>query len=123
MLSESIALREEGRTHWVSVVVNGKHTQEMVLDSGASLISLPLAMAEKFGIHPSSKDQKILVTLADGREIEAWKMTLTSVRVGKFTVENVECAVLAQKPSGPSRCWGCRFWATFSLKSMLRRGS
>ena len=71
VLSEAIDLRDDGgKTIRVSVVVNGKYQEEMVLDSGASLISLPSAIATKFGLKPREKDPRITLQLADGREIE-----------------------------------------------------
>lgn len=116
VLSESIALREEGRTYFLPVVLNGKHTHEMVLDSGASLISLPLKLAEEVGLHPTDKDQKILLGLADGRQIEGWKMRLTSVRVGKFTVENVDCAVLGPEAVNAEPLLGMAFLGNFKFE-------
>ncbi len=116
VLSDSIPLREEGRTFSLPVVLNGKHTHEMVLDSGASLISLPLKMAEEVGLNPSEKDQKILLTLADGRQIEGWKMRLASVRVGKFTVENVDCAVLGPEAVNAEPLLGMAFLGNFKFE-------
>jgi len=117
VLSESIPLRVEGaNTYMVTVVVNGKHTQEMVLDSGASLISLPGAMAETFGLKPSSKDPKIRLQLADGREIEGHKMTIPSVRVGKFEVKNVECAVLGPEAIRAEPLLGMSFLGQFKFE-------
>jgi hypothetical protein len=51
-----------------------------VLDSGASMISLPLPLAEKFGLKPGSKDEKIRLELADGRLIEAFRFLPVSWR-------------------------------------------
>jgi clan AA aspartic protease (TIGR02281 family) len=117
VLSESIPLRVEGaNTFMVSTVINGKHTQEMVLDSGASMISLPAAMATKFGLEPGSKDPKILLTLADGRVIEGYKMTLKSVRVGKFIVENVDCAVLGADAIRAEPLLGMSFLGQFKFE-------
>ena len=65
----------------VSVVVNGKHQEDMVLDSGASLISVPPSVAAKWGLKPSDKDPKIVLQLADGREIDGRLMKLNSIVV------------------------------------------
>jgi aspartyl protease family protein len=116
VLSEAIELRDEGKTMRVDCMVNGKFPQEMVLDSGASLISLPLSVAEKFGLRPSDKDPKIILQLADGREIEGWQMKLASVRVGKFTVENVECAVLSEAAIAAEPLLGMSFLEHFKFE-------
>ncbi|HEX5105837.1 MAG TPA: retropepsin-like aspartic protease [Pirellulaceae bacterium] len=117
VLSESIPLRDSGGgTFHVSVVVNGKEQQEMVLDSGASLISLPLALAERFGLKPSDKDPTIVLQLADGREIEGRLMKLKSVRVGKFSVEDVECAVLGEDAIRAEPLLGMSFLGNFKFE-------
>jgi clan AA aspartic protease (TIGR02281 family) len=115
ILSESITLTSEGGTLKVNVVV-GKQQHEMVVDSGASLISLPLAVAAKFGLRPSEKDPRIILSLADGREIMGHKMTLPSVRVGKFTVENVECAVLGEEAVNAEPLLGMSFLEHFKFE-------
>jgi len=117
VLSESIDLTGDGsRTMRVNVVVNGKQSQEMVLDSGASLICLPPSVATKFGLKPSEKDPKIVMQLADGREIDGRLMKLTSVRVGKFSVENVECAVLGEDALAAEPLLGMSFLEHFKFE-------
>jgi clan AA aspartic protease (TIGR02281 family) len=117
VLSEAIDLRDDGgKTLRVSVVVNGKYQEEMVLDSGASLISLPSAIATKFGLKPTEKDPRITLQLADGREIEGRLMKLTSVRVGKFTVDNVECAVLGPEATMAEPLLGMSFLENFKFE-------
>ena len=117
VLSESINLRDDGSdTLRVSVVVDGKYQQEMVLDSGASLISLPASVATKLGLKPGAKDPAITLQLADGSEIEGRLMKLGSVRVGKFTVNNVECAVLAPKAVNAEPLLGMSFLKNFKFE-------
>ncbi|HMC12283.1 MAG TPA: retropepsin-like aspartic protease [Pirellulaceae bacterium] len=116
VLSESIDLRDEGKTMRVNVVVNGKYQEEMVLDSGASLISLPGALAAKFGLKPSDKDPRIVLQLADGREIDGRLMKLATVRIGKFTVDNVECAVLGSDALAAEPLLGMSFLEHFKFE-------
>lgn len=116
VLSESIELRDEGKTMRVNVVVNGKYQEEMILDSGASLISLPPGVAAKLGLRPSEKDPKIILQLADGREIDGRLMKLASVRVGKFTVDNVECAVLGEGAIAAEPLLGMSFLEHFKFE-------
>lgn len=117
VLSESIDLRDDGgKTFRVGVVVNGRYQQEMMLDSGASLISLPPSVAAKFGLKPSDKDPKIILQLADGREIDGRLMKLASVRVGKFQVDNVECAVLGDEAVAAEPLLGMSFLEHFKFE-------
>src|SRR5262245_21326322 len=65
ILSEAIELRNDGGSLWVKVKVNDKYDQEMVLDSGASIVCLPHAMAGLFGMKPTEKDPALTLVLAD----------------------------------------------------------
>ncbi|MBX3411249.1 MAG: TIGR02281 family clan AA aspartic protease [Pirellulales bacterium] len=95
VLSESIDLRNDGsNTYQVSVTVNGEHTKEMAVDSGSSIVVFPYREAEAMGVAPSEGAETIILVLADGRQVPAKRITIESVRVGKFVVENVEGAVL-----------------------------
>lgn len=117
VLSEAIELRKgPSDTLYVSVVINGDHTQEMVLDSGSSLVCLPNAMANDMGISISSQNPKIILVLADGRQIEAHLVRLGSVRVGRFTVENVDCAVLSPEATHAMPLLGMSFLGNFKFE-------
>jgi aspartyl protease family protein len=117
VLSESIDLQEDaGKTLTVSVVLNGKYQQSMAVDSGSSLICLPLAVAEKFGLKPTANDPQIILRLADGRDINAHKVIIPSVRVGKFTVDNVECAVLSAEAVNAEPMLGMSFLREFKFE-------
>ena len=115
VLREAIPLRAEGRTFFVSVSVNG-NAAEMVLDSGASLISLPAGTATELGIRLKASDPKIALRLADGRLISATQTKLKSVRVGKFTVENVDCAVLGPEATEAEPLLGMSFLQNFTFE-------
>jgi len=116
ILSESIPLIGEGRNVARVNVVIGKHQQEMVVDSGASSILLPYALADKLGLKPSQGDPKINMQLADGRVIEGHRKIIPSVRVGKFTVEKVECAVLGEEAVNAEPLLGMSFLGHFKFE-------
>src|SRR5207302_1251360 len=94
--SDTVQVSTEDRVPEVEVTINGKLTRQMVLDSGASMVCIPADMAKDLGLVPGEKDPTIRMQLADGKVVEARQMTLNSVRVGTFTVESVECAVLPE---------------------------
>jgi clan AA aspartic protease (TIGR02281 family) len=77
----------------VSATVNGKKEQ-MVWDSGASMVLLSSAIATEVGLHPTDKDPTIICKLADGKEVKCKAMSLKSITVGAFTVNDVDCAVM-----------------------------
>lgn len=116
IFTESIPLRSEGGTMFASVVIDGQHTHEMVVDSGASLISLPAQLAAQCGIQASASDPTIILGLADGSQIPGKLVTIPSVRVGQFTVENVECAILGPQAVNAEPLLGMSFLENFKFE-------
>jgi aspartyl protease family protein len=116
VLSEHIPLRQEGKVWLTSVVINGKEAEEFCVDTGASLVTIPLALAEKMDMKPTSMSPEILLSVADGRTIKANLVTAKSVRVGKFTVENVECAVMPESATNAPTLLGQSFLEKFSFQ-------
>ena len=116
IFSESIPLRAEGGTMFASVVIDGQHTQEMVVDSGASLISLPPLVAAQCGIQAGPSDPTIILGLADGSQIRGKLVTIQSVRVGRFTVENVPCAILGAEAVNADPLLGMSFLENFKFE-------
>lgn len=117
VLSESIPIRTDGsQTFYVAATINGKHTKEFVIDSGASVVCLPFAMAREMGIDPSSADRRVQLRIADGSVIEATVVKLDEVRVGKFAVENVEAVVLPPEAVAAPALLGMSYLGKFSFK-------
>ncbi|WP_425616947.1 TIGR02281 family clan AA aspartic protease [Anatilimnocola sp. NA78] len=116
ILSENIALRDDDATLWASVMINGKHTKEMIVDSGAQSLALPYAMAKEMGLEPMSTDPRITLILADGREIPGFQKTLGSVRVGKFLVEGVDCVVMDESAVAARPLLGMSFLGNFKFE-------
>ena len=114
--SEAIKLDNEGNSLWVNVTVNDKHKKRMIVDSGANTLSLPDKMARDMGIEARSTGVPVRVSLADGREVPATLIKLDSVRVGKFTVENVECCVLGPEAPDAPPLLGMSFLGQFKFE-------
>src|SRR5262245_19709096 len=116
ILSESIPLIGEGRNVARVNVVIGKHQVEMLVDSGASSITLPYAIADKMGLKPTEGDPRLVMTLADGSQIEGRRKIIPTVRVGKFAVEKVECAVLSEEAVNAEPLLGMSFLGHFKFQ-------
>lgn len=117
VLSESIDLRKGGGNLWiVPVVFNDGKAQTMAIDTGASIISLPWDVAAAIGMTPSPSDERMQVSMADGRIVTATRKMAGKVRVGKFTVENVECAVMPQELTQAAPLLGLSFFKHFTFK-------
>ena len=113
--SEAIPMREEHGIHVVDVLLNGQQFP-MEVDTGASTISLPGEVAEKLNMTPTDKDPTVQMVLANGAVIEGKQMTLKSVRVGRFTVEDVPCVVLEKGLPRAATLLGVLFLNHFVVK-------
>ena len=111
--SDTIAVKVENNIPTVDVTLNGKVTRSMVIDSGASLVCLTADLAKQLDMVPTEKDQTIRMTLADGRQVEGKLMSLKSVRVGTFTVDDVDCAVLPETLTAAEPLLGGSFLQNF----------
>ncbi len=117
VLSDSIDIRHSDGQLWeASVVINGKAPLMLDIDTGASLVSLSYKTAVAAGLTPSDTDPTIQLQMADGRIVDAKKVVATSIRVGKFEVEKVECAVMPANLPDAGSSLGQTFLKHFTYK-------
>ncbi len=88
----------------------------MILDSGASIVCIPADLARELELVPGPNDPTVRMQLADGKIIEGKSMMLKSVRVGTFTIENVESAVLPESLVGAQPLLGGSFLNNFTYR-------
>ena len=119
--SEAIKLDNQSNSLWVSVTINGKHQQRLIVDSGATIVSLPAKMARDMAIEPGSSGEPIEVGLADGRKVPGVRIKLASVRVGSFTVEDVECCILGPEATDAPALLGMSFLGQFKFEVDAKR--
>jgi aspartyl protease family protein len=123
VVTESIALRAGDGNLWhVVATLNGKLAQDFAIDTGASIISLPHKVAEKAGMTPSPSDPTVTLTLADGHVVEGKRVYASSVRLGKFTVEHVACAVMPADLPDAEPLLGLSFFEHFTYKIDSAKG-
>jgi aspartyl protease family protein len=94
VLTEVVELKRKGGVFEVDVTFNAKVTVPMVFDTGASVTTISAELASRIGLKPRDSDRPVELHVADGGIVKANLMTIPSMRVGKFTVENVACAVM-----------------------------
>jgi len=116
VLSEDIDINNDEGVPMVEVILNGKYTRTMVVDSGAAVICLPSDMANELGMKPTDQNPTVKMQLADGKVVEGKMMQLHAVQVGKFKVENVDCAVLPADLVAAQPLLGGSFLSNFSYK-------
>jgi clan AA aspartic protease (TIGR02281 family) len=124
VVSEKIDLRQgDGGLWYVWVIFNGKHAQEISVDTGSTSIALPWAMAEKMDMKPGPNAPVVQAQPADGAIIDCRRIFAAKVRVGPFTVENVECSVFPEDCIHASALLGMSFLHHFNYKVDTDRGA
>jgi aspartyl protease family protein len=116
LLTETISLHDDHGVFMVDTILNGKVSKPMIFDTGASLMSIPPDLAGQLGLKPGDDTPTIKLETASGAVVEGKLMTLDSVRVGKFQVENVRCAVLPESLSKAPPLLGGTFLRNFVYK-------
>lgn len=71
--------------------INGMPVR-MLLDTGASLLSIPAPLARKMGLDYRNKGRRAFSSTAAGTT-EVWVVKVDQVKVGEFTFSNVEASV------------------------------
>ncbi len=114
--SDAIKLDNERNSLWVNVQINDKHKNRMIVDSGASTLSISEKMARDMGIKLDAGGVPVRVSLADGRIVPGTMVKLDSVRVGKFTVQDVDCCVLGSDAPDAPPLLGMSFLGQFKFE-------
>ena len=116
IFQESIPLEVQSNgSLMLTVVVDGKPAK-MVVDSGASLVTLPARTAIQLGINVPVDARELRLVMADGRTIKARAAVLPRVRVGEFEAENVEAAILDASASEAEALLGMSFLNHFKFE-------
>jgi clan AA aspartic protease (TIGR02281 family) len=117
VLSQSIDLQKGHGDLWmVTISINGKAVSDVAIDTGASLVCLPWKTAKDVGLQPNSEADTVQLKLADGHIVEAKEVTADTIRLGKFTIEKVRCAVLPEKLTDTEPVLGLTFLKNFVYK-------
>ena len=112
---------DKGVPH-VDVTLNGSVTRAMVVDSGAGMVSLTHDVATRAGLTPGPNDQVVRLVIADGTIVEGRVMTLETVKVGQFVVEDVQCAVFPPQVRADVCLLGGTFLENFIYRMDLASG-
>jgi len=123
VLTESVALRKEGGVFMVDVTFNGKVVKPLVFDTGASTVVLSAQLADEIGLKPASSDRPVKAIVADGSEVQARSTTIPTLRVGKFTVKDVECIVMPADKKNVPPLLGQTFHKHFTYKFTPESGT
>jgi aspartyl protease family protein len=122
VMTDAVDLRKQGGVFWVDATFNGKVVEPMVFDTGASLTTIPAQLADEIGLKPSPSDPVVRCETADGTVVEARRMTIPSLRVGRFTVNEVDCAVMPAGKGNIAPLLGQSFHRHFTYKFTSESG-
>ncbi len=115
VISEKIPLRREGNSYYATVVVNGDHVVDMVVDTGASSLVLPYKTAMECGVKIDSTAMPVQMIVASGTKFKSKLVTLDSVKVGQFSAQKVECVVLPPEATNAPILLGMTFLGRFNF--------
>lgn len=93
--TDRVPLRKDCGVYYIDVTFNGRHTRPMIYDTGASRVSMSAAMASDIGVKVGASAQTVHSQIADGSIVENKLVKIASVKVGMFTIRDVECVVKA----------------------------
>ena len=96
---QSVTLAGDERGHFVvDGALNGGYVRFMV-DTGATMVSISAADAQRLGID-YRRGQRGISVVADGRQVPVYHVMFDSVSVGELTIFNVEGSV--REAPGPA---------------------
>jgi len=88
---QQAVLMSDGRGHfWANAEINGS-TAKVLVDTGATFISMSNTTARRLGIN-FLQGQRGLTSTANGT-VPVYRVTLSSVRIGDITLSNVDASV------------------------------
>lgn len=110
--------------HWiVDVLLDGKVTARMIVDTGASVLALSRAIADQLGSEAVKRGTG-QVEVADGRKVNVPVLELPVVEVGRNKVEHVLAGVMPDAPApGIDGLLGMSFLNHFGFESDPKSGS
>lgn len=100
-----------GQTAETNVTLNGQLRMKMIVDTGASAVSISRKMATQLGINVDSIETVQVSTAGGPRTM--WTTTLAEVRVGNSVARNVRCIIGEDRDIGDEGLLGQSFLSRF----------
>jgi len=115
-----LGVQRAGNEIRLLATLNGSVAWPYVVDTGATLNTLPRAAAEKLGLSIDADTPRTLVAGIGGVGMQVPVVTVRSVQIGSAVVENVEMAVLDTMSTG---LLGMPFFNNFRVELDPTRGT
>lgn len=103
--SSTIALRKmDSGTFGVDVTLNETVTEEFILDSGASFLSINSNVFDNLREEGTIRDidylDVVYATIADGSVVENFLFNISKVTIGQYEFNNIKC-IVSPNPNAP----------------------
>ncbi|WP_246113021.1 retropepsin-like aspartic protease [Allorhodopirellula solitaria] len=98
VFQETIELNAAPSGALYTMVSVNQQSVRMIIDSGATLVTLPADAAKELQIVVPDDAPILRLQLANGQQISGRRVKLSSVRVGQFEAEDVDAVVLEAIP-------------------------
>jgi clan AA aspartic protease (TIGR02281 family) len=119
---ETIDLHREGGVFHVDATL-GRIPTKMVFDTGAGYTTISSKLATRIGLKAKPGDPTAKLKTADGTISECKLMIIPSVKVGQFTIANVECAVMPEEKGEVDPLLGQSFLKHFKVEFSAEAGT
>lgn len=119
---EEVPLHRDGGVFHVYVTLGELKPIKMVFDTGAALTTISSKVAAEAGVKLRSGDSTIQLRTADGTVVKGKSGIIPSMRVGKFTVANVECAIMPAEKGEIDPLLGQSFLKSFKVELEAEAG-
>ena len=98
----AIRVTVAGNVILVPVIVNGRHRATLLLDTGASVTVFNPAMLKRAGIAVPRTAPRKMITVVGGRMVPMPVVPVKSLRLGSFSVEDLDVLAYDALPATPS---------------------
>lgn len=95
--SHNVSAKSDSGSTLVPVMINDSVAAMLLLDTGASTVTISQALADKLKLDLSGSPS-VKVTLADGQSVDARRTVLSSLSAGTAKAEGIQTVVLPSQP-------------------------
>lgn len=114
---DTVAVTKTAQGMTVKATLNGEVTCTLAVDTGATIVVISKAIADRLEINPNETMEGVEFTLADGSVTKSRVIKIKSVKVGNSVARDVAAAVTENQPgSGVDGLLGMSFLNNFNIK-------
>jgi len=94
--SQVILHADSGGHFYVTARINNKNSIRLIVDTGATMVTLSYEDARRLNIDTNYKKEPITITTANGLST-AYKIKLNHIQIGDITLSNIDAIVVAKR--------------------------